>query len=82
MGIADEVGEPTWRVPGQTADEAQQCSTFGQVERCAQAQVVGTDVQSQGNFPGLDIRVELIQQMAILWTAYLVSKSKKPLKLE
>ena len=68
VGITDEVGEPARRVTGQATDQAQQRSTFGQVERRAQAQIVGADVKGQGNFLGLDIRVELVQQMAILRT--------------
>ena len=82
MGIANKVGEPARRVAGQAADQAQQRCAFSQVERRTQAQVIGADVEGQGNFLRLDIRVELVQQVAILWTAYLVSKSKKPLKLE
>ncbi|VVN05201.1 hypothetical protein PS647_03548 [Pseudomonas fluorescens] len=64
VGITDEIGEPTRRVARQTTDQAQQRSAFGEVERRAQAQVVGADVEGQGNLPGLDIRVELIQQVA------------------
>lgn len=36
VGIANEVGEPAWRVAGQAADQAQQGGAFGQVERRAQ----------------------------------------------
>lgn len=69
MGIADEVGEPARRVAGQAADKAQQCRAFGQVERRAKAQVVGADVQRQGDFAGLRVGVQLVQQVAILRTA-------------
>ena len=64
VGITDEIGEPARRVAGQAADQAQQRSTLGEVERRAQAQVVGADVEGQGDFPGLDIGVELVQQVA------------------
>ena len=64
MGIADEVGEPARRITGQAPNQAQQCRAFGQVERRAQPQVIGANVQREGNFPGLDIRVELVQQVA------------------
>lgn len=69
MGIADEVGEPARRVAGQAADEAEQRGAFGQVERRAEAQVVGADVQGQGDFAGLRVGVQLVQQMTFLRTA-------------
>jgi hypothetical protein len=37
MRIADEIGEPARRVAGQAADQAEQRSAFGEVERRAQA---------------------------------------------
>ena len=36
VGIADKVGEPAWCIAGQAADQTQQRSAFGQVERCPQ----------------------------------------------
>ena len=77
MGIANEVGKPARRVAGQAADQAQQCSTFGQVERCAQAQVIGADVEGQGDFLCLDIRVELVQQVA-RWQSHFIELGAVP----
>ncbi|MNL07613.1 hypothetical protein D3C87_1282980 [compost metagenome] len=64
MGITDEIGEPARRVAGQATDQAQQRGAFGEVERRAQTQVVGADIQGQGDLFGLDVRVELVQQVA------------------
>ena len=49
--IAEEIGKPARRVTGQATDQAQQRGAFREVERCAQAQIVGADVESQGDFP-------------------------------
>src|SRR3546814_3946262 len=49
VGVADEIGEPAWRVARQATDQAQQGGAFCQVEWRAQAQVVGTDVEGQGD---------------------------------
>ena len=44
------------------------------------AQIVGADVEGQGNLFGLDIRVELVQQVVVLWTSHLVSYNYFPYK--
>ena len=64
VGITDEIGEPARRVTGQATDQAQQRGAFGEVERRAQTQIIGADVQSQRDLFGRHIRVELVQQVA------------------
>ncbi len=73
MGVTNEIGEPARRVARQTTDQAQQRRAFGQVERRAQTQIVRTDVEGQRDFTRLRVRMQLIQQVAILRTRYSLS---------